>query len=323
MSLTLRESQAITDLAELFYDMLPWSGKATWKGHVSFKTVAEKVNVVRFWQPGSKLPMLTQLLEHTYADRRECFERLILESVRSGITYRQKKQNPITGDEIDRLNGILLHLGFKFPDLWDPEFRASLRMQSGQRAQKTVEQALAEERIRASAQTQRAVQLAELQQQFFDLSGWTDRRAAGLALEELLNRLFALEGLTPREPFRVVGEQIDGAIELDHESYLVEAKWEQAPLDEQPLLVFRGKIEGKSQYTRGIFVVINGISEQARRAIPCGKQPSFFVIDGHDLSMVLGGDIGLKEFLRQRRRLLAQEGLITVPYGDIWVGSRA
>ncbi len=55
MVLSLKESQAIADMAQLLYDFLPGSGNRNWKGHVSFKTVAEEVGVGGFWQPGSKL----------------------------------------------------------------------------------------------------------------------------------------------------------------------------------------------------------------------------------------------------------------------------
>lgn len=323
MKLSLKESRAVADLARLLYDFLPGSGNPKWSGHVSFKTVAQKVGVGDFWQPGSKLPMITALLECTLQERRQLFERLVLEVVRAGITYRQKRNEPITSDELDRLNGLLLEVGFKFPDLWDPEFRNSLRIDSGKRAKQRVDQMLKQEQIRATAQSERSTHLAELKQQFFALHDEPNRQAAGLALEKILNRLFALEELSPREPFRVVGEQIDGSFELDHETYLVEAKWVRDPLPESSLLVLRGKIEGKSAYTRGAFITLNGITEEAKHAITQGKQPTFFVVDGYDLTMILSDDVGLKEFLRQRRRLLAEEGLVVVPYSEIWSGSRA
>jgi hypothetical protein len=109
---------------------------------------------------------------------------------------------------------------------------------------------------------------------------------------------------------------------LDHEVYLLEAKWEQSLLSEGPLLVFRGKIEGKSSITRGVFICLNGISVPAKTAITQGKQPTFFVVDGHDLMMILCGAADLVEFLRQRRRLLGEEGVVCVPFGQIWHGSR-
>src|SRR5437762_13329458 len=112
MALPLKESRAVRELAEVFYDFLPGSGSAAWKGHVSFKTVAEKVGVGDFWQPGSKLPMLTSLLERTLEFRRARFEPLVVEIVRGGLTYRQKQGNPVKPQEIDMINGLILEVGF-------------------------------------------------------------------------------------------------------------------------------------------------------------------------------------------------------------------
>jgi hypothetical protein len=117
MALSLKHSRAVRDLADSLYDFLPGSGSALWKGHVSFKTVAEKVGVGDFWQPGSKLPMITGLLERTLEFRRGRFEPLILEIIRCGLAYRQKKDRPIQPDELDKLNGLIHELGFKFPEI--------------------------------------------------------------------------------------------------------------------------------------------------------------------------------------------------------------
>lgn len=320
--LSLKESKAAADLAQFLYDFLPGSGYSQWKGHVSFKTVAEKVGVGDFWQTGSKLPMLTSLFQRTLEHRRHLFETLILEIVRAGIIYLKKEGRPLKPEDVDTLNGLILQVGLKFPDLWDPDFKNSLRLDGVQRAQDLVAQAIKEKQQKESAILKRSQQALELKDQYFELCSEPDRKKAGLALEKLLNSLFALHGLTPRDPFRVIGEQIDGSFELDHETYLMEAKWEKEPLPEGDLLTFRGKIEGKSAYTRGLFISISGISNEAKTAIVRGKQPTFFVIDGYDLTMVLSESIELAEFLRQRRRILAEEGLVIVPYSELWTGSR-
>lgn len=88
-------------------------------------------------------------------------------------------------------------------------------------------------------------------------------------------------------------------------------------------MVFRGKIEGKSAFTRGVFISLNGVTDEARQAITQGKQPTFFTIDGYDLTMVLSDQVGLMEFLRQRRRLLAEEGKVIVPFPQLWLRSRS
>ena len=62
---------------------------------------------------------------------------------------------------------------------------------------------------------------------------------------------------------------------------------------------------------------MNGISQQAKAAITHGLTPSFFVMDGHDLMMVLSEAISLPEFLRCRVRLLAERGLVSVPFSEL------
>lgn len=48
----------------------------------------------------------------------------------------------------------------------------------------------------------------------------------GYEYERFLTELFAAYGLTPRAPFKLTGEQIDGSLKLHGETYLVEAKWQ-------------------------------------------------------------------------------------------------
>jgi hypothetical protein len=169
----------------------------------------------------------------------------------------------------------------------------------------------------ASRYVELSQKLEKLEQQFYQLGAEKDRRKAGLALEQLLNELFAAFELQPRQPFRIVGEQIDGSFLLDGHIYLMESKWEKNPLPEADLLVFRGKIEGKSTFTRGLLIALNDVSAQARHAITQGKAPSFFVMNGHDLLMILRNAVGLPEFLRKRVRLLAEEGRMFVPFSEV------
>jgi hypothetical protein len=317
MSLPLKQSRAARELADVLYDFLPGSGNKTWKGHVSFKSIAENLGLVNYWQAGSKTSMINNLLEQTLEFRRDRFEPLIVEIVRAGLTYRQKQNHPITPEEIEKINGLILEIGFKFPDLWDLDFIASLRSGATVRAGDLIEHEKAAERIRASEQTAKSRELEELKQVFLSLHEDPNRQSAGLQLEKVLNRLFQLHGLSPRAPFRVVGEQIDGSFELDHEVYLVEAKWHKQPRPAADLYIFREKVEGKSKFTRGVFVSINGVTPEAVPALTHGKQANFFIIDGYDMMMLLDDNIDLIEFFRQRQRLLADDGRVCVPFHEL------
>jgi hypothetical protein len=90
-------------------------------------------------------------------------------------------------------------------------------------------------------------------------------------------------------------QNLDGSFELDGQIYLLESKWEKCHLPEADLLVFRGKIEGKSTFTRGVFIALNDISTQALDAITRGKAASFFVVNGYDLMMILNEAMSLTE----------------------------
>jgi hypothetical protein len=315
--LSLREIRTLTGLADVLYTFLPGSGNTAWKGHTTFRTIAAKVGVADFWSGGSKKPAIVALLERTLEHERSRFQNLIVEIVRSGLIYRQKQGSPITAGEIDSVNGYILELGFKFPELWNREFRSSLQQSMAERAETLVKQAMLERDVKSEEVKTRSRELSELKDELTRLHVSADRAAAGLGLEKILNRLFALFDLAPRQPFRVTGEQIDGSFELDHQIYLLEAKWEKAALPEADLLIFRGKIEGKSAFTRGLFVALNDISREAKEAIVRGKQPTFFVMNGYDLMMILSEALSLADFLRQRIRRLAEEGAVCLPFTDL------
>jgi hypothetical protein len=89
------------------------------------------------------------------------------------------------------------------------------------------------------------------------------------------------------------------------------------------LYVFREKIEGKSKFTRGVFLSINGITTEAADAITRGKQPTFFTMDGFDLMMAMEDGVGLTSLLRCRQRLLAEQGRVTVPFHECELMQRA
>lgn len=321
MALSLKESRAVSEMAKVLYSFLPGSGWRQWKGHVSFQTVAQEVGVGDFWQGGSKEPAIAALLERTLEYRRNLFEKVILSIVKSGLKYREKNNDPIREEEIRTLNGLILEVGFKFPALWDPSFLDSLKTDGVSRAERIVEQELSAETAYAIQQSEIVQKREELRLQFYDLANQQNRQNAGLGLEKILKSLFQLYELAPKTPFRVTGEQIDGSFELDSEIYLVEAKWEHSPLSESPLLVFRGKVEGKSSITRGVYIAINGYSSQAIDAITRGKQPNFFLMDGYDLAVVLEGGVRLDDLLRAKIRRFAEEGKVYMSVKDLFPSS--
>ena len=126
MTLGFKQRNAIRKIAEILCNFLPASGHQTWKGHVNFGLVAFKLGLSEYWTGGSKLPAIINLLESTYERKIGIFQNLIETVLLEGKTYRNNKGNPLSRKEVEELNKCLLELGFKFPDLNDPQFLDSL-----------------------------------------------------------------------------------------------------------------------------------------------------------------------------------------------------
>jgi hypothetical protein len=284
-------ANALSELAEIFYDFLPGSGNVRWKGHITFATVASECGLANFWQGGSKKPAIVNLLSRTYEYSSGNFENLIIVIINRGISYRKNK-SPITREDIEKINQTLLRLERKFPQLWDKNFLSSLQPDIKQND--------------ITHTSSFRPDLNSYYDRFLALHNEEDRQKAGLQFESLLYDLFCYFELKPQKSFSVVGEQIDGSFELDNDLYLLEAKWHKDKTQEDDLLVFRGKIEGKSSITRGVFISVNGYTENAVQAICIGKQPNFFLIDGYDLSNLLSYNQNLLALLRFKRREMAE-----------------
>lgn len=311
MALSLAQAQVVHELAELLYDFLPGSGAPWWKGHVSFATVAREAGVGDFWEGGSKKSAIIRLFERTLAERPIKLEPLIVSIVKHGCAYRRNNGRPVRRPEIERLNVLILRLGFRFPQLWQDEFLSSLS---------EVDLAPADGKAAGDEQTPaqptRAALLGTFRERFYELSKASDRQAAGRQFQEFLVDLFDLFGLSVRGPYRVTGEEIDGSFELDHETYLLEAKWTKYPIAKSDLLAFERKVEAKSAYTRGLFISVNGFSQQAIDSMGLGKDQRLFCADGYDLAVVLEGSMDLCEMLRRKRRRLTEEGLMFARVND-------
>jgi hypothetical protein len=128
----------------------------------------------------------------------------------------------------------------------------------------------------------------------------------GFAFEIFLKKLFDISGMSGRASFRLVGEQIDGSFELDGETYLLEAKWTNLPVNAADLRSFNAKVQDKAAWSRGLFVSNSGFTEQGLHAF--GRGNSLICMDGLDLSEMLMRNIGFKSVLSKKVRRAAETG---------------
>ncbi len=117
-----------------------------------------------------------------------------------------------------------------------------------------------------------------------DLRAISDPQKRGYELESFLNELFALEGLRPRGPFRMTGEQIDGSFVWRNRTHLLEAKWTKLLAGGAQFGAFRFKLDGKTVDTRGLFVSVDGYSTDGLAALRTKGNLKFVCIDGEHLA---------------------------------------
>jgi len=174
------------------------------------------------------------------------------------------------------------------------------------------ERARGEQRT-ASAQRQAALVARQqdsqaLQNEFENLAMMRGEQARGLAFEPFLRRLFTLHDLDPRGSYTVPGEQIDGSIRLDSTLFLIEARWRSAAATPADIGAFKAKIvEGKLNNTLGIFISMNGFTEEAIRHAGLGERV-VILVEGVDLTPAIQGHVDLVEMLRRKVRSAGEAG---------------
>lgn len=293
MSLSLSEINTISELAKHFYDYLPGTPfPYSNKKDISFPGVARENDLQMFWIGGSKLPAITELLKKTLEYRKEKFCDLIVSIVQATMQYSNRSPK-FDRDNLTELNKILLKLKFKIPDLWDGVFIESLPKGSKNNGQES--------------DRKNITYSNELKNDLIKLST-LEPKPRGFAFEKFLNTLFQIADLNPRASFRNIGEQIDGSFELDRQTYLLEAKWQNEPIGRAELAVFRDKVETKTTWARGLFISYNIFSPDGLEAFAKGKATSIIGMTGQDLHFILDDNINIADAIRAKTRWASETG---------------
>ncbi len=118
----------------------------------------------------------------------------------------------------------------------------------------------------------------------------------GYAFEKLFAELMKISGIPVEESFKIVGEQIDGAIKYGGHYYLVELKWTKTKAAHAEISSLYLKVEGKLE-ARGIFISMNGYSSEIIQSLPKGKKLTTLLLDGMHFSNVIFGRYTFQELL--------------------------
>ena len=133
----------------------------------------------------------------------------------------------------------------------------------------------------------------------------------GYDFEKFLKDLFNAFRLNAREPFRLVGEQIDGSFELAGETYLIEAKWLNRKIGLAELGTFHSKLDQKALWARGLFISFGGFTDEGLNGFGRGRR--LIAMDGRDLHESLTRGIAIDRLISLKVRHAAETGKIFAP----------
>jgi hypothetical protein len=155
-----------------------------------------------------------------------------------------------------------------------------------------------------------------IQRALMSLTGMSPQER-GYQFEKFLKKLFDAFALEAEKPFRLIGEQIDGSILLDHVTYLIEAKWQNKPTGAADLHAFQGKLDQRAEWGRGLFISYSGFTEQG--LIAFGRARKVICMDGRDLSETFQRRLSLPEVLRRKVRRAVEHGVTLARVSDLFL----
>lgn len=155
--------------------------------------------------------------------------------------------------------------------------------------------------------------LETIKNKYMVLISSDNAQARGFELEKVMYELFDLFDLDPKASFKNLGEQLDGAFSLAGTEYLFEAKWQKDLINKADLAVFSDKVKTKLENTLGVFLSINGFSQDGVAAHQAGGA-AIILMDGGDLMAILEERIDFTSLLLRKKRHAAQTGGIYLSY---------
>ena len=137
-----------------------------------------------------------------------------------------------------------------------------------------------------------------------------DPQQRGYLLQDLFTRVLELHEIPIVRSFvRNQGsEQIDGAFKLEGWHYLVECRWRKRIANVRELDGLLGQVTRSGKQTMGLFLSINGWSENVIPMLKQNPEKSIILMEGFDLRTILSGEVDLRDFLLAKLAKLNLEG---------------
>ncbi len=192
--------------------------------------------------------------------------------------------------------------------------RSALKLRELIRSQEAEREAKDHARRQSTATTKKTYQQElDIIREAFEKAHTLPGQQKGYALEKIFGELMRISGIPVQEPFRIVGEQLDGAIKHDGHYYLVELKWFAEPLEPKHVGSFYFKVDGKLG-ARGIVIAMNGYTSGVVESVAKGKDLKVLLLDGMHLSNVIYGRYTFTELLDHAVKYASLQGQLYCPH---------
>ena len=154
-------------------------------------------------------------------------------------------------------------------------------------------------------------QLLKLRERFVEATQ-LDGQKRGYEFEKIFTELMKISAIPVEEPFKIMGEQIDGAIKYDGHYYLVELKWVKRKCNQPDIASLYLKAEGKMD-ARGLFIAMEGYSSEVLSSLPKGKDIKVLLLDGVHFSNVIYENYTAQELIEHAVSHASLRGEIYCP----------
>ncbi len=155
----------------------------------------------------------------------------------------------------------------------------------------------------------RKSKISQIMSTFDSLITEKNSQKRGKLLENVLNDIFSLHGIAIREAFTVIGgdgegvvEQIDGAIEVNGEVYIVEMKWWSKPIGKAEISPHIVNVFSRGA-GRGLFISASGYTKPAITTVKEALQHKVLIMcELREIITFVEQDRDLSELIREKVR---------------------
>ena len=141
----------------------------------------------------------------------------------------------------------------------------------------------------------------------------TNPQVRGRQLELVVFGLLRDENLMPDHRIVIPGEEMDLSFVLDGHHYLVECKWEAAPVGLAPVEHFSTKVRRKAEGTFGVMLSMSGYVENINETASRGERLNCVGLNHQHLMAVLEGRTTWTETVRRARRAASSKSVFAAP----------